>query len=114
MDLQTYRQTSLRTWGEMAPGWEDRREWIMDATGAVNEWLIAQADPQPGETVLELAAGTGDLGFMAAQRVGGDGRLICTDFAPEMLEVSRRNGEAQGVANAEFVFPAMSWGVVTP
>ena len=34
MDLQTYRETSLQTWDEMAPGWEDRREWILGITGA--------------------------------------------------------------------------------
>jgi hypothetical protein len=28
MDLQTYRETSLQTWDDLAPGWEDRREWM--------------------------------------------------------------------------------------
>ncbi|MDX6607106.1 MAG: hypothetical protein QOD14_1646, partial [Solirubrobacterales bacterium] len=63
MDLQTYRETSLRIWDEMAPGWEDRREWILGVTGAINEWLADQVDPQPGESILDVAAGTGDLGF---------------------------------------------------
>jgi SAM-dependent methyltransferase len=93
MDLQTYRERSLRIWDEMAPGWEDRREWILGITGAINEWLAGQVDPQPGESILDVAAGTGDLGFIAAERVGADGKVLCTDFSPEMLEAARRNGE---------------------
>ena len=102
MDLQTYRQTSLRTWAEMAPGWEDRREWVLGLTGPVNEWLVDQVDPQPGETILDLAAGTGDLGFLAVERMGGDGTVLCTDFSPEMVEASRRNGERLGLSNVDY------------
>ena len=51
---------------------------------------------------LDIAAGTGDLGFMIAERVGGEGRVISTDFAPDMLEVAKRNGESRGVSNVEF------------
>jgi SAM-dependent methyltransferase len=86
----------------MAPGWEDRREWLLDATGAINEWLVEQVDPQAGQTILDIAAGTGDLGFTAARRMGDGGRVICTDFAPEMLEAARRNGEGQGLSNVDY------------
>ena len=102
MDLQTYRETSLQTWGEMAPGWEDRREWILGITGAINEWLAGRVDPQPGQSILDVAAGTGDLGFIAAGRVGEDGKVLCTDFAPEMVEAARRNGERRGLSNVEY------------
>ena len=102
MDLQTYRETSLQTWDEMAPGWEDRREWLLGITGAINEWLVEQVDPKPGQTILDVAAGTGDLGFAAAARVGEDGGVICTDFAPEMIEAARRNGERLGLSNVEY------------
>ena len=102
MDLQTYRQTSLETWDRMAPGWEGRREWLLGYTEPINHWLVDQADAQPGQTVLDIAAGIGDLGFTAAERIGGDGKLICTDFAPEMLEAARRNGERRGLTNVEY------------
>jgi SAM-dependent methyltransferase len=102
MDLEAYRETSLQTWGEMAPGWEDRREWILGITGAINQWLVNRVDPQPGQTILDVAAGTGDLGFSAAARVGEDGGIICTDFAPEMVEAARRNGAQKGLGNVEY------------
>ena len=102
IDLGAYREQSRETWGQMASGWEDRREWLMDIAGRVNSWLVEKADPQPGQTILDIAAGTGDLGFHAAERVGEEGRVISTDFAPEMVEVARRQGERLGLANVEY------------
>jgi ubiquinone/menaquinone biosynthesis C-methylase UbiE len=101
-DLDAYREQSLDTWGKMASGWEDRNEWMISATGRVNEWIVERADPQPGQTVLEVAAGPGDLGFQVAGRVGDAGRVMSTDFAPEMVDIARRLGEARGLANVEF------------
>ena len=100
-DLDTYREQSRETWGEMASGWEARREWMMDVTGTVNAWIAEKIDAQPGQTILDIAAGTGDLGFNVAERVGEEGRVISTDFAPEMVDVARRQSEARGLTNVE-------------
>ena len=102
IDLDAYRAQSLATWGQMASGWEDRREWLMDITGRVNGWLVEKADPQPGQTLLEIAAGTGDLGFEVAERVGEGGRVISSDFSPKMVDVACRSGEARGLTNVEY------------
>src|SRR3989304_9382575 len=102
IDLDAYREQSLESWGAMAPGWADRREWLMDSTGRVQGWLVQKADPQPGQVFLDIAAGTGDLGFDIAERVGEGGRVISSDFSPEMVDVARRHGEARELANVEY------------
>ncbi len=102
MDLEEYRETSRATWNEMASGWEERREWLLEYTGQINEWIVGRVDPQPGQTILDVAAGTGDLGFAAAERVGDEGGVICTDFSSEMIEAARRNGQARGLENVEY------------
>lgn len=102
MDLQEYRETSLETWDEMASGWERHREWQLHFTGVINDWLVDRVDPRPGQTILDLAAGTGDLGFAAAERVGDQGGVLCTDFSSEMVEAARRNGERRGLENVEY------------
>jgi SAM-dependent methyltransferase len=101
IDLDEYRDRSRESWGRMASGWERRREWVMEQTGSVSDWLLEKLDPQAGQTVLELAAGTGDLGFRVAERVGDDGKVISTDFSPEMVDVAKRVGKGRGVTGVE-------------
>jgi ubiquinone/menaquinone biosynthesis C-methylase UbiE len=97
-----YREASLRIWEEMAAGWEGHRRSVWEASREVGEWLVDALDPQPGETVLELAAGVGDTGFAAARRLGAEGRLITTDFSDSMVQAARRRADELGIANAEF------------
>jgi SAM-dependent methyltransferase len=89
-------------WQELAPRWERGRELLWDSTRAVSEWLVDRLDPQPGETILDLAAGTGETGFLASPLVGSDGRLITSDLSPNMLEAAERLAPLFGVTNAEF------------
>jgi SAM-dependent methyltransferase len=101
MDQDEYRRTSLENWQAMASGWERRRADIERVTRPVSEWMVQALDPQPGDTVLELAAGPGDVGFMAAAQLGDEGRLISSDFSSEMVEVGRRRAAELGLGNVE-------------
>ena len=102
IDLDSYRQQSLENWNQMASGWEARREWIMSSAAPVANWLVDKIDAQPGAVVLELAAGTGDLGLRIATQLGSEGRVLSTDFSSGMVEAARRQGSARGVDNVEF------------
>jgi SAM-dependent methyltransferase len=96
------RQRSRATWDAVAAGWYGEREEIWRSSRPVSEWMVRKLDPHPGDTVLELAAGLGDTGLMAARLVGETGRVIITDFAPEMLAAARRRAQEVGVKKAEF------------
>ncbi len=93
---------SREVWEAMAPGWERWRAQLADALTPVREWLIRELGPNAGETVLELGAGTGETGFEAAAIVGENGRLISSDFSPEMVEVARRRGTELGFGNVDY------------
>ena len=95
------RQRSKATWDAVATGWYAQREEIWESSRPVSEWMIRRLDPQPGDTILELAAGPGDTGLRAARLVGESGRVIVTDFAPEMVGAARRRAKEMGVENAE-------------
>jgi SAM-dependent methyltransferase len=47
--------------------------------------------------VLELAAGLGDTGFLAAELIEPGGQLITSDFSPEMLSAAQRRVRAKNV-----------------
>jgi ubiquinone/menaquinone biosynthesis C-methylase UbiE len=89
-------------WRTLAPRWERARELLWTATRPVSEWLVDHLAPRPGDVVLDLAAGTGETGFLAAERLGPGGRLISADLEPAMVEAAERLGAARGIANAEF------------
>lgn len=102
MDVDDYRRTSHEVWEAMAPGWERWRAQLAEALTPVRGWLIRELGPQPGQTVLELGAGTGETGFAAAAILGDNGRLISTDFSPEMVEVARRRGNELALGNVDY------------
>ncbi len=59
-------------------------------------------DPQPGDCVLELAAGPGETGFKVLPRIQPGGELISTDGAPEMVEAARRRAAELGLTDVRF------------
>ncbi len=85
----------------LAAAWERNRDRLFATGRAVSDWLIDQIDPQPGQTILELAAGPGETGFLVAERVGPDGQVISTDLGPAMVAAARRGAEARGLTNVE-------------
>ncbi len=97
-----YRERSFELWQEMAERWERGRAVLWETTRPVSEWLVARLSPQPGQTILELAAGAGETGYLAASRLGRQGRLISSDFAPRMVEAAKRVAGELGIRNAEF------------
>ena len=97
----TLRARSRAIWDDMAAGWESDRDLIWEDSRSVGEWLVDRLAPQPGDTVLELAAGVGDTGLVAARLVGNEGCVLITDFAPEMVAAARRRAAELGIANAE-------------
>ena len=101
MDRVERQRAALANWETMASGWERRRADLERISAPVTEWLVRALDAQPGDIVLELAAGPGDTGFAAAPALGENGRLISTDFSPEMVEVGRRRAAELGLTNVE-------------
>jgi ubiquinone/menaquinone biosynthesis C-methylase UbiE len=97
-----YRAESRKRWGGAAAGWEARRDSQRTFSMPVSAWMIDAIDPQPGDVVLELAAGLGDTGFLAAELVAPGGELISSDFAPEMLAAAQRRAEELRVENVRF------------
>jgi arsenite methyltransferase len=63
---------------------------------------IALANLRRGEVVVDIGSGGGLDSFLAAQRVGPEGRVIGVDMTPAMLERATRAAEKAGYTNVEF------------
>jgi SAM-dependent methyltransferase len=75
---------------------------IWEATRPVSERLVELLEPLPGQTIVELAAGPGDTGFLAAPLIAPGGRLVTTDVAPEMVDAARRRAAELALDDVEF------------
>jgi arsenite methyltransferase len=62
----------------------------------------AIASLRAGETVIDLGSGAGFDCFLAARRVGQEGRVIGVDMTPEMIAKARENARRVGAGNVEF------------
>jgi SAM-dependent methyltransferase len=97
-----HRRESRIRWTRSAQGWAARADALRRATMPVSTWLVDALGPQPGDTLLELAAGPGDTGFLAAELIQPGGTLIVSDFVPEMLSVAQERAAALGLSNVRF------------
>ncbi|HSO97732.1 MAG TPA: methyltransferase domain-containing protein [Solirubrobacteraceae bacterium] len=102
-DPEDLRADLRDLWERSASGWGERaaavREWGMPVSSA----MIDRLNLQPGQRVLELAAGPGDTGFLAAEIVApGGGVVISSDGAQAMVEVARRRAQELGIRGVEF------------
>ena len=71
-DADEYRRRSYRNWQSAAAGWEREREAVQAALGPLTDWMLAHLAAEPGQTVLELGAGTAETGLAAPRpRVAG-------------------------------------------
>lgn len=75
-------------WDRQASNWYAQRESLLAASRPIHEWLVDHLDPRSGQHVLEIAAGPGDTGFLAARRLG-NGRLLSTDLSAAMHDRGR-------------------------
>ena len=102
MEPSDFKRASHAVWEAMAPGWEERHGWLETGGWPATERMIEALHASPGDTILELAAGTGVVGFSALTALGDDTHLIISDFAEAMVEAARRQGAQLELQNVEY------------
>jgi ubiquinone/menaquinone biosynthesis C-methylase UbiE len=103
------RALSRAAWERAAAGWGNRAERIRAWGMPVSVAMVDGLGLQPGQRVLELAAGPGDTGLMAAELVRPGGTLISSDGAEAMLAVARERALKSGIDNVEFRQLELEW-----
>ncbi len=108
-DPNAYRESSLENWEEAAAGWAERQELMRDFSAPVSHWMVQAISPQPGQRVLELAAGLGETAMLAAELVAPMGGVIVSDQAEAMLQGARARALELSLNNIEFQVLNAEW-----
>jgi SAM-dependent methyltransferase len=108
-DANAYRDASRQGWEEAAAGWVRSQELMRAFAAPVSHWLLDAVAPQPGQRVLELAAGLGETGLLAAELVAPVGGVIVSDQADAMLAGARERAGELGLSNVEFQVINAEW-----
>jgi ubiquinone/menaquinone biosynthesis C-methylase UbiE len=86
-----------------------RQDHVRRLSEPVSQWMIDAIEPQPGQRVLELAAGLGETGFRVAELVAPIGGVITSDQSEAMLDGARARASQLGLSNVEFQALNAEW-----
>ena len=103
LDPSEFRGTQRQQWDNAATGWRKWSELIDRSASGISERLVELAGVEPGNRVLDVAAGYGEPSLTAASKVGREGSVTATDISAEMIAFGRERAAAAGFDNIEFV-----------
>lgn len=98
-DAIQYKTSTRQQWEDYAGGWNAWTSLLESWLGEATERMLDLASVQPGDRVLDVAAGAGGQTIAAAHRVGPTGSVLATDLSPTILAHAARAAAAAGVAN---------------
>jgi ubiquinone/menaquinone biosynthesis C-methylase UbiE len=99
MDARLQRRVQRYGWDKASGCYE---EFWQEQLRPARERLLEMADLKPGESVLDLACGTGLVSFEAAGVLGSEGRLLGTDISERMVETAAAIAAENRFRNVSF------------
>jgi ubiquinone/menaquinone biosynthesis C-methylase UbiE len=100
--LEQIREQQKATWNQFSSGWKKWDVFTMNWLKPMGEEIISSLRLKSKDTVLDVAAGTGEPGLTIATLVK-NGKVVITDLAEGMLDVARENATRRGISNYETV-----------
>ena len=100
--FQEIREKQKASWKEFSPGWKKWNSELHDHMRPAADGIISLLNPNGSQVILDIAAGTGELGFSIASMLTA-GKVVITDLSQEMIEIARENASKKGITNVEFL-----------
>ncbi len=100
-DADQYKRAQRAQWNKDGAAW---RRWnpVLDAWyGEATRQMLALAQIQPGQRILDVAAGAGEPAVSAALRVGKDGHVLATDISEGIMALAQQVAQEHGLSQLE-------------
>ena len=100
-DAAQYKDAQREQWNKDGAAW---RRWnsILDRWyGEATRQMLDLARIQPGQRILDIAAGAGEPAVSAAERVGPGGYVLATDISEGIVELARQVARERGLTQIE-------------
>jgi ubiquinone/menaquinone biosynthesis C-methylase UbiE len=68
----------------------------------ITQALIDDAGIVAGQSILDVAGGSGEPSLTISKRVGPNGSVICTDVVAEMVNIAQSEARQKGLTNIHF------------
>lgn len=100
-DAATYKNAQREQWNKDGAAWRRWSPTLEHWYGDVTRRMLDLARIQPGQRILDIAAGAGEPAVSAASRVGPGGHVLATDISEGIVELARQVADERGLRQVE-------------
>jgi ubiquinone/menaquinone biosynthesis C-methylase UbiE len=100
-DAAKYKIAQREQWNKDGAAWRRWNPTLDRWYGEVTRQMLDLAQIQPGQRILDIAAGAGEPAVSAAERVGPGGYVLATDISEGIVELARQVAHERGLKQIE-------------
>jgi len=100
-DAAKYKNAQRAQWNKDGAAWRRWNPTLDRWYGEVTRQMLDAARIQPGQRILDIAAGAGEPAVSAAERVGPSGYVLATDIAEGIVELALQVARKRGLKQIE-------------
>jgi len=100
-DAAKYKNAQREQWNKDGAAWRRWNPTLDRWYGEVTRQMLDLALIQPGQRILDIAAGAGEPAVSAAERVGPGGYVLATDISEGIVELALQVARERGLKQIE-------------
>lgn len=100
-DAAKYKAAQREQWNKDGAAWLRWNPTLDRWYGEATRQMLDLARIQPGQRILDIAAGAGEPAVSAAERVGPGGYVLATDISEGIVELARQVARERGLRQIE-------------